>query len=158
MRATLLETYRQPLSVTTVADPACPRDGVIVQVKACGVCRSDHHAWAGVDPDVGLPHVPGHEFAGVVEETGLACHRWKKGDRVTAPFILACGECPDCLGGDPTVCNHQHVIGFSGWGAFAELLAVPHADFKSGAPTGCHGFHGRCRHGLPRHHRFPRVG
>ena len=103
---------------------------MIVRVKACGVCRSDHHAWAGVDPDVVLPHVPGHEFAGIVEEIGPGCVRWKKGDRVTAPFILACGACLECLGGDPTVCNHQHVVGFSSWGAFAELLAVPHADFN----------------------------
>lgn len=130
MRATLLEAYRSPLTVQNVKDPTCPRDGAIVRVKACGVCRSDHHAWAGVDPDVVLPHVPGHEFAGIVEETGPHCTRWKKGDRVTAPFILACGECPDCFGGDPTVCNHQHVVGFSSWGAFAELLAVHHADFN----------------------------
>lgn len=130
MRAALFETFRQSLKPVEVADPACPADGVVVRVKACGVCRSDHHAWTGVDPDVVLPHVPGHEFAGLVEETGSACHRWKKGDRVTAPFILACGECPDCRGGDPTVCNHQHVAGFSSWGAFAERIAVPHADFN----------------------------
>jgi alcohol dehydrogenase len=52
------------------------------------------------------------------------------GDRVTAPFILACGACSDCLGGDPTVCANQHVVGFSSWGAFAELLPVPRADFN----------------------------
>jgi alcohol dehydrogenase len=49
---------------------------------------------------------------------------------VTAPFILACGACPDCLGGDATVCNHQFVVGFSGWGAYAERIAVPRADFN----------------------------
>jgi alcohol dehydrogenase len=74
--------------------------------------------------------VPGHEFAGVIEEVGRDCRRFKRGDRVTAPFILACGQCPDCVGGDPTVCNHQHVVGFSSWGAFAERIAVPRADFN----------------------------
>ena len=68
--------------------------------------------------------------AGIIIETGHQVTRWREGDRVTAPFILACGECSDCLGGDPTVCNHQHVAGFSSWGAFAELIAVPHADFN----------------------------
>jgi alcohol dehydrogenase len=65
-----------------------------------------------------------------VVEAGSACHGFRVGDRVTAPFILACGDCPDCRAGEPTVCNHQHVVGFSGWGAFAEMLAVPRADFN----------------------------
>jgi len=130
MRAALIETFNQPLVVRNVDEPACPPDGAIVSVKACGVCRSDWHAWTGADPDVAAPHVPGHEFAGVVEEVGRDCRRFKRGDRVTAPFILACGQCPDCIGGDPTVCNFQHVVGFSSWGAFAERIAVPRADFN----------------------------
>lgn len=130
MKAAVFEAYRGPLEIREVPDPACPPDGVILKVEACGVCRSDHHGWSGVDPDVALPHVPGHEFAGTVVEAGSACHGFTKGDRVTAPFILACGECPDCRSGEPTVCNRQHVVGFSGWGAFAEYLAVPHAGFN----------------------------
>jgi alcohol dehydrogenase len=130
MRAALIETFNKPLIVRNVDEPACPPDGAVVSVKACGVCRSDWHAWTGADPDVAAPHVPGHEFAGVIEEVGRDCRRFKRGDRVTAPFILACGQCPDCVGGDPTVCNHQHVVGFSSWGAFAERIAVPRADFN----------------------------
>ncbi len=91
---------------------------------------TDPFGWNGVDPDVALPHVPGHEFAGTVLAVGPACRTFRVGDRVTAPFILACGECPDCRAGEPTICNHQFVVGFSGWGAFAEMLAVPHADFN----------------------------
>ena len=130
MKAAVFEAYRGPLEIRTVADPACPPDGVVLQIAACGVCRSDHHGWSGVDPDVALPHVPGHEFAGTVIAVGADCRGFRLGDRVTAPFILACGICPDCRGGEPTVCNHQHVVGFSGWGAFAEMLAVPRADFN----------------------------
>ena len=130
MKAAAFDAYRGALSVVTVADPPCPADGVILRVEACGVCRSDWHGWTGADPDVVLPHVPGHEFAGTVLEVGPACYRVRKGDRVTAPFILACGACPDCRGGEPTVCDRQHVMGFSAWGAFAELLALPRADFN----------------------------
>ena len=130
MKAAIFETYHGPLSIRDVKDPACPPDGVIVKVGACGVCRSDWHGWSGADPDVVLPHVPGHEFTGTVVDVGRECHGFAIGDRVTAPFILACGECPDCRAGEPTVCNHQHVIGFSSWGAFAELLPVPRASFN----------------------------
>lgn len=130
MKAAIFHAFHGPLAVEDIDEPQCPRDGAIIEVRACGVCRSDVHAWAGVDPDVSAPHVPGHEFAGVVAETGPGCTRFRPGDRVTAPFILACGECSDCLGGDPTICGHQHVIGFSGYGAFAERLAIPHADFN----------------------------
>jgi alcohol dehydrogenase len=130
MRAALIETFAKPLVLRDVDEPACPPDGAVVGVRACGVCRSDWHAWTGADPDVAAPHVPGHEFAGIIEEVGRDCRRFKRGDRVTAPFILACGQCPDCIGGDPTVCNQQHVVGFSSWGAFAERIAVPRADFN----------------------------
>ena len=130
MKAALMKKFRGPVPVTDVPDPDCPRDGVIVAVRACGVCRSDHHAWNGADPDVELPHVMGHEFAGDVVAIGPECHGFSVGDRVTAPFILGCGTCPDCRAGEATICNHQHVIGFSGWGAFAERIAIPRADFN----------------------------
>lgn len=128
MRAALFESFRAPLEVVEVRDPACPSDGAIVRVEACGVCRSDWHAWSGADPDVSPPHVPGHEFAGVIEAVGPDCRGFRPGERVTAPFILSCGQCPACRTHDPTVCPDQHVLGFTGWGAFAEFVAVPHAD------------------------------
>jgi len=110
--------------------PDCPRDGVLVKVEACGVCRSDHHAWTGQDDEVVPPHIPGHEFAGIVAEIGPNCRSFTVGDRVTAPFILSCGNCPTCQTAEPTCCDTQHVLGFSAWGAYAEYLAVPHADFN----------------------------
>lgn len=130
MRAAVFDNFNGPIAVRDIADPDCPRDGVIVEIRACGICRSDWHAWVGSDDDVAAPHVGGHEFAGVIIETGPDCTHFKVGDRVTAPFILGCGSCPDCLHGDATVCDHQYVVGFSGFGAFAERLAVPHADFN----------------------------
>ncbi|MEL7278753.1 MAG: zinc-dependent alcohol dehydrogenase family protein [Pseudomonadota bacterium] len=130
MKACVMTEFDGALPVERVADPDCPKDGVIVAIKACGVCRSDHHAWKGADPDVELPHVMGHELAGEVVAVGRECSRFKIGDRVTAPFILGCGACPECLGGDATCCDTQDVIGFTFWGAFAEMIAVPRADFN----------------------------
>ena len=71
MKAALFETFRQPLVIRDLPEPACPPDGAVIAVKACGVCRSDHHSWSGADP-VALPHIPGHEFSGVVIEAGWA--------------------------------------------------------------------------------------
>jgi len=130
MKAAIFDQFNGPVSVREISEPVCPKDGVIVEIRACGICRSDWHGWNGTDPDIALPHVGGHEFAGVIVEVGPDCARRKVGERVTAPFILGCGICQDCLHGDATICDHQYVVGFSGFGAFAERLAVPHADFN----------------------------
>ena len=128
MRAAVLTAYNAPLEIRTLPDPACPPDGVVLKVLACGVCRSDWHAWNGSDPDVALPHIPGHEFCGEVLEAGADVRRWKPGDRIIAPFILACGACPACAQGHQTTCPDQVVPGFTQAGAFADLIAIPHAD------------------------------
>ncbi|MEL7097844.1 MAG: alcohol dehydrogenase catalytic domain-containing protein [Pseudomonadota bacterium] len=128
MRAAHLTAFRAPLSLATLPDPDCPPDGVVIEVLACGVCRSDWHAWTGADPDVALPHVLGHEFCGRVVAVGKDVTNWRSGDRVIAPFILACGRCGDCRAGNSTICGDQAVPGFTIPGAFAEFVAVPHAD------------------------------
>ena len=128
MRAAVLTGYRAPLDLAHWPEPDCPEDGVVLSVLACGICRSDWHSWTGADPDVVLPQIPGHEYCGVVEEAGPRVTRWKRGDRVIAPFILACGHCPACAAGEQTTCPSQVVPGFTAPGAFAERIAVPRAD------------------------------
>ena len=86
------------------ARPGPAPDGVVVQVAATGLCRSDWHAWRGHDPDVVLPHVPGHELVGTVAAAGADVRRWRVGDRVTVPFVMACGACEVCAAGDGQVC------------------------------------------------------
>lgn len=128
MRAARLTGWRQPLEIGIAPDPDCPRDGVVLQVMATGICRSDWHVWTGADPDVSLPHIPGHEFCGTVVEVGPDVRGWRKGDRVIAPFILACGVCWACQAGEQTTCSTQVLPGFTCDGAFASLVAVAHAD------------------------------
>ncbi|HKQ78285.1 MAG TPA: zinc-dependent alcohol dehydrogenase family protein [Blastocatellia bacterium] len=129
MRALIYDSFRATPRVANVPDPVVPRDGVVVEVKASGICRSDWHGWQGHDADIRtLPHIPGHEFAGVIAAVGPDVRRWRTGDRITTPFALGCGICVYCLAGDQQVCEKQFQPGFSGPGSFAEYVALPFAD------------------------------
>ncbi|MER5523047.1 alcohol dehydrogenase catalytic domain-containing protein [Streptomyces sp. NPDC002677] len=128
MRAVVYDHYGSPAEVRDVPDPRPAPHGVVVRVEATGLCRSDWHGWAGHDPDITLPHVPGHELAGVVEEVGAAVTGHRPGDRVTVPFVCACGGCPSCAAGDQQVCERQTQPGFTHWGSFAQYVALDHAD------------------------------
>jgi alcohol dehydrogenase len=129
MRAVVFEEFGGPLTVRDVAAPEPAPDGVVVRVGATGVCRSDWHGWQGHDSDIRvLPHVPGHELAGTVEAVGRRVRRWHAGDRVTVPFVCACGHCPECVAGEQQVCRNQTQPGFTHWGSFAELVGLDAAD------------------------------
>src|SRR6476661_7971803 len=82
-------------------EPTCPDDGVLVRVGATGVCRSDWHAWVG------------HDLAGTVAGVGADVRGWSVGDRVTVPFVCACGSCPPCREGAGQVCLRQTQPGFT---------------------------------------------
>ncbi len=128
MRAVVVERFGGTGRVVDVPVPACPADGVVVRVEATGLCRSDWHAWMGHDDGVTLPHVPGHELAGTVVEVGREVRSWREGDRVTVPFVCACGTCDACRAGEQQVCERQEQPGFTHAGSFAERVALHHAD------------------------------
>ncbi|WP_298752122.1 alcohol dehydrogenase catalytic domain-containing protein [uncultured Serinicoccus sp.] len=127
MRAMVLPAARSTPRVQHIPEPVAPPDGVVVQVHATGLCRSDWHAWAGHD-DIAFPHVPGHELAGVVTAVGAQVRRWRAGDRVTVPFVCGCGRCQWCRSGQAQVCPDQQQPGFTHHGSFAELVALHAAD------------------------------
>lgn len=124
MRAAVVRAFNEDLSIETVADPACPDNGVVLQVEACGVCRSDFHGWVGEHPKVTAGSILGHEYCGTVVEAGPHA-TYTPGDRLIAPFILACGTCPACHSGVSNTCASQIVPGFGTPGAYAEYIAVP---------------------------------
>jgi alcohol dehydrogenase len=130
VRAIFYQAFRGPVSVQSVPDPTPTPDGVVIRVEATGLCRSDWHGWMGHDPDIRIPHVPGHELAGVIESVGVEVTRWKPGDRVTLPFVCGCGSCPQCVSGNHQVCDHQFQPGFTHWGSFAEYVAIQYADIN----------------------------
>ena len=148
MKAVVFEQFSTPPSIQQVPDPAPAPHGVVVKVMANGVCRSDWHGWMGHDPDIQLPHVPGHELSGVVEAVGKDVTKWRIGDRVTVPFVGGCGTCLECHTGNHQVCDAQFQPGFTHWGSFAEYVGIHYADvnlvalpdtltFDTAASLGC---------------------
>ena len=131
MRIVQFESFGGPIIVADRADPSPTSDGVVISVESTGLCRSDWHGWQGHDSDITeLPHVPGHELAGRVAAIGSDVRAFAVGDRVTVPFVCGCGVCSFCTAGDAQVCPDQWQPGFSGPGSFAELVAIPRADFN----------------------------
>jgi alcohol dehydrogenase len=128
MKAAVYEAFGGPVAIREAPDPAPADGGVVIRVMATGLCLSDWHGWMGHDPDITLPHVPGHELAGIIEAVGKDVTRWREGDRVTLPFVCGCGTCPQCRSGNHHVCDRQFQPGFTHWGSFAEYVAVNYAD------------------------------
>jgi alcohol dehydrogenase len=128
VRAVVYREFGAPPAIEDVPGPEAPDDGVVIRVEATGLCRSDWHGWRGHDPDIALPHVPGHEFAGTIERVGADVSRWRGGERVTVAFVGSCGRCASCLAGQGQVCDDQRQPGFHYWGSFADLVAVQRAD------------------------------
>ena len=149
MRAIVFDEFQGPTDVREVSDPSAPDGGVVVRVHATGLCLSDWHAWAGHDTDITeLPHVPGHELAGTIDQVGAGVTRWHVGDRVTVPFVSGCGACEWCRTGQAQVCPDQTQPGFTHWGSYAELVVLHAADanvvavpdeisFETAASLGC---------------------
>jgi alcohol dehydrogenase len=130
MKAAVMHRFKEPLSIEAVPDPEPARDGVVVEVRATGVCRSDWHGWMGHDPAIALPHVPGHELAGVIVEAGPEVRGFEPGERVTVPFCCGCGTCEPCRHGHTQICDVDYQPGFTAWGSFAQRLALPRADLN----------------------------
>ena len=148
MQAATYQTFSGPITIKDVSDPVASPNGVIIEVKATGICRSDWYGWKGYDSDITLPHVPGHELAGIVSVIGENVKNWKQGDRVTLPFVCGCGMCDQCISGNQQVCDNQFQAGFTHWGSFAEYVAIEYAnvnlvrlpddmDYETAASLGC---------------------
>jgi alcohol dehydrogenase len=131
MKAVVYYEFGGRISIEQVEDPAPAADGAVIRVDATGLCRSDWYGWRGHDADINrFPHVPGHEFAGTVVAVGSDVDSSLIDARVTMPFVAGCGSCPECQQGNQQICDYQFQPGFTGWGSFAEYVAVRYANFN----------------------------
>ncbi|MFV0363463.1 MAG: alcohol dehydrogenase catalytic domain-containing protein [Suipraeoptans sp.] len=105
--------------------PSCGDDEIIIKVMACGICKPAERSHDEKGSLLGVyPAVPGHEFAGVVEEIGKDVKNFKVGDRVTADNAVSCGTCYYCQAGKPAFCLNYKSIGHSVYGGMAEYVLV----------------------------------
>jgi alcohol dehydrogenase, propanol-preferring len=136
MRAILLDGPRRPLRL---ADPPQPKPGpgqILIQVKACGVCRTDLHVADGDLPNPKLPLVLGHEIVGTVAALGTGVSRFRAGDRVGVPWLgWTCGECGYCRGSRENLCDRATFTGYNLDGGYAEFT-VANAAFAFPLPEG----------------------
>jgi alcohol dehydrogenase len=148
VRAAVYESFGGAIEIVDVNDPEPPTGGVVLKIEANGICRSDWHAWMGHDDTIELPHIPGHEMAGTIVARAHDVTSFDLGERVTVPFVLGCGDCRQCLSGNQQICDNEYQPGFTGWGAFAEYVALPYSEsnlvrlpdelsFEAAAGLGC---------------------
>lgn len=127
MRALVKEAPGPGLVLKEVEVPRPGENDAILAVKAAGICGTDVPIYDGVR-QVPLPLVPGHEFAGIVVETGPGVSRFRPGDRATARLVIGCGTCEYCREGEETLCDNISEIGIHRDGAFAEYVRVPEGN------------------------------
>jgi propanol-preferring alcohol dehydrogenase len=120
MRAMVLDRPGTPLVLRVRPQPAPGAGELLVEVKACGVCRTDLHVVDGELPDAKLPIVPGHEIVGRVAAIGARVSGFAIGERVGVPWLGAtCGVCPYCRSGRENLCDAPIFTGYTRDGGYA---------------------------------------
>jgi propanol-preferring alcohol dehydrogenase len=152
MQAQLMTAADRPLAATVVPDPKPEPRQLLIEVRACAVCRTDLHVLDGELPDPKLPLVPGHEIVGTVVEKGAETKNFAVGDRVGVPWLgWTCGECRYCRNGQENLCDRARFTGYQIDGGYAELTVAderycfalpPQYDDVAAAPLMCAGLIG----------------
>jgi propanol-preferring alcohol dehydrogenase len=121
----VLDEQRTPLRAASLPDPEPGRGEVLLDVHACGVCRTDLHVVDGDLTEPHLPLVPGHQIVGRVVAAGEGAERFAPGARVGVPWLgWTCGECRWCLSGRENLCERARFTGYDRDGGYADLATA----------------------------------
>ena len=141
MQAMVCTGPRRPLELVTLPRPAPGPGQVLIEVHACGVCRTDLHLVDGDLPEPRLPVIPGHEVVGIVVAHGEGVHTPALGTRVGVPWLGAtCGHCGYCTTGRENLCGEARFTGYQLDGGYAEF-AVANAAYVLPLPAGYDDIH-----------------
>jgi propanol-preferring alcohol dehydrogenase len=152
MAAMRLHGPGQALTLDTLSVPSPGASEVLIEVLACGVCRTDLHVLDAELPELRYPVTPGHEIVGRVAALGHDVTQWRLGDRVGVPWLAStCGRCEYCGRGLENLCDEARFTGYTAPGGYAQYavadarycLAVPqrYRDVEA-APLLCAGLIG----------------
>ncbi len=125
MKAVLIKEFKKDFAFEEVDMPKIAPAEALVEVKATCLCAADLKIRDGKMPMLKLPHIPGHEVAGEVVETGKEVKEVKVGDRVVAYMYTVCGDCPACRRGEENLCINIRRMGFDRPGGHAQYLTLP---------------------------------
>jgi D-arabinose 1-dehydrogenase-like Zn-dependent alcohol dehydrogenase len=129
MKAAVLDKIHEPLVIQDVPVPQFGFDEVLVATRTCGICRTDLHIQDGLAYVPSLPHIPGHEPAGVVAAVGANVHGIAVGDRVVQHLFVRRRECSFTRRGQHAQALHTTgILGVTLPGGFAEYFVVPAAN------------------------------
>ncbi len=136
MKAALLTAIGRPLEVSDSPRPKIGPDEVLIETRTCGICRTDIHIQDGLAYVPSLPHIPGHEPAGVICEVGSRVTGVEIGERVAPHLFITCGHCRYCQTGRDAQCtNVSGIIGVTTGGGFAEYFKAPAANLIALPPA-----------------------
>jgi 2-desacetyl-2-hydroxyethyl bacteriochlorophyllide A dehydrogenase len=125
MKAGILYGDRE-IRLGDAPDPQVKPGEVLVAPAYAGICGTDLHIYRGeFHARVAFPAILGHEFGGIVEQTGKEVSGIRVGDRVAVDPILPCHNCPACLSGHINACRRLRLLGVDLDGGFGERVAVP---------------------------------
>ena len=156
VRAVVVDAFGAPPALRDVPTRSARRTARSSGSERAACAAATGTGGSGHDETMTVPYVPGHEWAGEVVEVGADVHRWAVGTRVTAPFVQACGVCPQCIEGEQQVCADQRQPGFTDDGAFAELVVAHRADLNLVDAARRHRHDHRGQPRLPVRHCVPR--
>lgn len=134
MKAMILDAQGQPLRLAEVPRPTPGADQVLLEVRACGVCRTDLHVMDGDLRQPRLPLVLGHEIVGVIVDKGAEVQRFALGQRIGVPWLgRTCGHCRYCSSGAENLCDAAEFTGYTLDGGYAEF-ALADQDYCFALP------------------------
>lgn len=128
MKALVKLKPEKGLWIQDVPEPSCGPEDVLIKIKKTAICGTDLHifnwdAWS--QKTIKTPMVIGHEFAGVIAETGEKVSQFKPGQRVSGEGHLTCGICRNCRAGKRHLCRNTKGVGVNTSGCFAQYLVIP---------------------------------